>query len=861
MDDKSTVRVSAGCPHPLGPSVISTKMKQNSKEYQSVNLAVLSHVRITLCLFAPLHDEETNFIRDVWQKVPFAGSTGTVQHVRLDDMPRGTAYAIAVSESTGGHRLLTDVYAPCVESGGSQQWMQIPGEGFNISSTSVEINDVSNTNPVQNVRNFLYSFRTLRDLGVDTLFRPARFEVDCYAFDWGGHDKRPEVRDEHLIVYEAHARALGADGSLEGAAERAEYLRWLGVTAVQLMPVFEFAEVEMRAIGGETQILRKEPLKMENEQNKNGANRSQAYVPASEKRRENHWGYAPLSFFAPMNRYGRAPVSGGPRALKTFVRAMHAQGILVILDVVYNHTSNVSCAWHFLGVQHEYYLNSAHSSESSSNTHQHLTKQRNSPKFKHSNFSACGNTISANSPRGQDLIVRSLRHFVNEYHVDGFRLDCAGVLCRGIDGIPMKRPPVLDCIAEDDVLRNVKLIVEGWDAGDQIGSPNFLFGSFPHGDLFREWNPVWRDAVRSFFKPPSLSTDKTTSSQTARITAVVKAADERRHMFRQALCGFPELYGENGRLKGVNFVACHDGFSMIDVVSFSRRVNKDGYDEISFNCGFEGNDFFNDKTPDGVSTAGEVLEFKERVLQLRARQLRNFVMALALSRGVPMITQGDEIEFSKQGNSNSYNDPDFYAATLPPDMQLYVDRVALVQFVHFMFKWRGLNGLDFNDETSWVDAMGRPISISNTSPQNNFDNGDEDIEKTGRKDETLGLDSNSLTEGDKFEMPRLGDIHDEEEDVVKESIEDSDLVAFVRPCLKTLSSQSDRVVEAVFVAFNNGKKDLDICIPDVGYTAQWTFQVDTFSATWKQDTRYKWKSNENIILHAQSAILFTGKIV
>lgn len=809
------MEISEGCPFPLGPSVIATKRKSSGKEYQSVNLAVLSNVpAISLCLFAALGRDERNYIRDIWKHLPFQGKTGNVHHIRLDRLPRGTAYAICVPRSDGGHRLLTDVFAPCVESYGAAHWMEIPGEAFCSSAGSSDDTQF----PKNRVLKFLASFETITALGVQNVFRPARFEVESHAFAWHGHDKSPVVSDDDLIIYEAHARALGEGGSLESAAERAEYLGWLGVTAVQLMPIFEFAEAETGAVGGEEGML----------DTYCGTNQSRAEV---QRRRGNCWGYSPLSFFAPMNRYGNADIAGGPQALKTFVRSMHAEGILVFLDVVYNHTSNASCALHFLGVQREYYLDhNANATTHNGNGDTRRPASQASKAFAHCNFSGCGNTVSANTAHAQELIIQSLRHFVTEYHVDGFRIDAAGVLCRGLDGVPMKNPPILQRIAEDGVLRGVRFIVEGWDAGDQAGSPNFLVGSFPHGAVFREWNPVWRDAVRSFFKTQVSPASKSRTGCTG---------DAVRTQFRRALTGFPNMYATAGRVAPVNFISCHDGLSLADVVSYARRVNTDGYDEVSFNCGLEGSsdvnddDVYRDRDRDRESRFAWQ---RIRVRDTRCRTLRNLVLTLALSRGVPMLGQGDEIAFSKHGNSNAYNDPDYFAARLPPDPQFCTDMDAFVQFVHFMFTLRKACpkpsiAPDARSDVTWVNQFGAPAEPHS------------------------GLKKKS-SNGAVPRMPRRASS--------SQMSAEGAVVAFVRPSMKTVADEmfdpSGSVVHILFVSLNNAHRDIEINIPKLPRDVVWTFRVDTYGSTWKQDTREKWESGARVILRSQSAVVFTGKL-
>lgn len=518
--------------------------------------------------------------------------------------------------------------------------MRVEGEDF--ASAEGVGND-----PARNVRAFLRSFPKLRQLGVQHPFRPCRIIAPpkSHHFDWRGVC-RPAVAFDDLFIYEAHVRALTTEGTFASALGVIPYLNWLGVTAVQVMPVFEFSEMECGACGGNFALLG---------------------CDAQQQRRGNMWGYSPMSWFSPMNRYARE-ACGGAAELKTSVRALHEVGIECFLDVVYNHSANASCALHFLKVQADYYMG----------------KQGSNDAFTHCNVSGCGNTLSPNSPLMMDLLMDSLRWFVTEYRIDGFRIDAAGIFCRDQSSKPMRDPPVIARICADPVLRDTKFIVEGWDAGDQVGLPNMLLGSehgFPRGGRFCEWNVEWRDAVRRFVKGESGSA----------------------RAFCKALRGSAYLFGDGKNMKscrplgaghGINFVACHDGFCMLDVVSFEERVNRDGYDEISFNCGTEG------RTDD----AG--------VKATRAQQVRNFFFVLAISRGVPMICQGDELGFSKEGNNNTWNSPTLYAGKLPVEPRACSNLEDIVQFVKRMFDLRAslkqLKGSDFFRQLVWLNILGKP---------------------------------------------------------------------------------------------------------------------------------------------------------
>lgn len=527
--------------------------------------------------------------------------------------------------------------------------MRLDGEDFQSELPAT-------VDPVRSFRDRIQSFPKLNGLAVEYAFSPCRITAPQASrhFDWRGV-QRPNVPFQDIVIYEAHIRALTEEGTFAAARAVVPYFKWLGVTAVQLMPIFEFSEVESALWDrGEHGQLMGEV----------------------QERRGNMWGYSPVSWFCPMNRYARE-MGGGAAELKEFVRALHEVRIECFLDVVYNHSANACCAFHFLKVQPDYYIG----------------RETNSG-FEHSNLSGCGNTLSPNSPMMMDLLMESLRWFVTEYMIDGFRIDAAGILCRDQNGKPIRDPPVITRMCADPVLRNTKFIVEGWDAGDQVGSPNMLLGSehgFPRGDRFCEWNVEWKGAVRRY----------------------LKGEQDSSRAFCKALRGSAHLFGDGrgmqrcrplGAGHGVNFVACHDGFCMLDVVSYEKRVNKDGYDEISFNCGAEG------ETEDAEINA------------TRARQLRNFFLILAISRGIPMISQGDELAFSKRGNSNTWNSPHLYAGRLPDDPRACDNAENIIQFAKRMFDLRRclkqLRGADFFESLMWLNKCGMQRNSRRPAPTN-----------------------------------------------------------------------------------------------------------------------------------------------
>lgn len=397
------------------------------------------------------------------------------------------------------------------------------------------------------------------------------------SFDWGG-DKAPGHEMSDLIIYEMHVRGftnhsssqVSSPGTFLGMIEKIPYLKALGINAIELLPVHEFNEGE---------------------------------IPASEEGKKfyNYWGYSTVNFFAVMERYAHAEGLAA-REFKEMVRKMHENGIEVILDVVFNHSAEGNengPTLSYRGLANDvYYL---------------LTEGGG-----YQNFSGCGNTFNCNHPVVRQLIHDSLRYWVTEMHVDGFRFDLASILGRSTDGTPLSNPPLLERIALDPVLAKTKLIAEAWDAGGL-----YQVGNFPSWGVWAEWNGKYRDAVRRF----------------------IKGTDGQVSEFATRLCGSQDLYGhERLPWHSINFITCHDGFTLRDLVSYNEKhnldngeKNRDGTDQNeSWNCGVEG------PTPN--------LQINE----LRERQMRNFLMALLLSQGVPMLLMGDEYGHTKKGNNNTW---------------------------------------------------------------------------------------------------------------------------------------------------------------------------------------------------------------
>jgi glycogen operon protein len=407
---------------------------------------------------------------------------------------------------------------------------------------------------------------------------PSRARVIDSEFDWGF--ERP--LNYHLadsIIYEVHVKGftqaapeVDQPGTFCGLVQRIPYLQELGVTAVELMPVTDFAEDLPR-----TNPLNGQPL-------------------------TNYWGYHPLSFFALKDSF--AGTSDAISEFKTMVKALHDAGIEVLLDMVFNHTAEGDQngpTLSYRGLDNETY---------------YLIDPENG---NYQNYSGCGNTLNCNHPVVRDLILDSLRYWVTEMHVDGFRFDLASILGRGRDGSVLTNPPLLERIAADPVLAGVKLIAEAWDAAGL-----YQVGSFPHWGRWAEWNGKFRDDVRRFVKGDE---------------GMVSALATR-------LTGSADLYQGSGRapFHSINFITSHDGFTLADLVSYNQKHNEangedgrdGGNDNHSWNCGAEG----------PTSSAA--------INELRLQQMKNLAALLLLSHGVPMILSGDEVGRTQGGNNNAY---------------------------------------------------------------------------------------------------------------------------------------------------------------------------------------------------------------
>ncbi len=543
----SSLRMWPGSPYPLGATW----------DGSGVNFALFSEnaTGVELCLFDQAGQETES------HRVPLRERTDQVWHCFLPDCLPGQLYGYRVHgpyEPDSGHRfnpnkVVLDPYAKLV--GRDVAWDDALF-GYKIGEDDRTFDN--------------------RD---SAAFAPLAMVVDG-AFTWGD-DRPPRTPWHKTLIYELHVKGFTKQhpgvpeplrGTYAGLASAAaiKHLKELNVTAVELLPVHH-------------------PLQDRH---------------LLEKGLKNYWGYNTLSYFAPYTGYdSHANQLHAVSEFKMMVRALHAAGIEVILDVVYNHTAEgnqmgPTLSWR--GVDNAAYY-------------------RLSPESRryYMDFTGCGNTLNMQTPKVLQLIMDSLRYWVTEMHVDGFRFDLASTLARELFEVN-KLGAFFDIIAQDPILSQVKLIAEPWD----VGPGGYQVGNFPPG--WTEWNGKYRDCVRKFWKG-----DGGTVSE-----------------FATRLCGSSDLYDRDGRkpYASVNFVTCHDGFSLRDLVTYNQKHNqangedgRDGADNNdSWNCGHEG------ETDDA------------RLQSFRGRQRRNFVATMLLSQGVPMLLAGDELGHTQHGNNNTY---------------------------------------------------------------------------------------------------------------------------------------------------------------------------------------------------------------
>jgi isoamylase len=450
--------------------------------------------------------------------------------------------------------------------------------------------------------------KTYSRVGSNTTSAMKSIVADPVAYDWEGDQplQRPFVE---TVIYEMHVRGFTRHpnsgvaperaGTYAGLLENIPYLVDLGITAVELMPVFQFDATD---------------------------------APPGHV---NYWGYSPVSFFAPHRAYSSRQDPLAPMdEFRDMVKALHRAGIEVILDVVFNHTAEGNHAgptFCFRGLENQvYYL---------------LDRDRT----RYADYTGTGNTLNANQPIVRRMILDSLRYWVTHMHVDGFRFDLASVLVRDETGAPLPNPPIIWDIESDPVLAGTKMIAEAWDAAGL-----YQVGSFV-GDSWHEWNGRFRDDARRLLKG-----DTGTVSNLA-----------------TRLLGSPDIYGHEEREpeQSVNFVTCHDGFTLNDLVSYNRKHNedngennRDGMDDnLSWNCGAEGSV----EDPD--------------IEALRTRQVKNFLVLHMLAVGTPMLLMGDEVRRTQRGNNNAYcqdNEISWF------DWDLHKQHADIYRFVRMMVAYR-----------------------------------------------------------------------------------------------------------------------------------------------------------------------------
>ncbi|CAA9226521.1 MAG: GH13_11 / GH13 / GH13_10 / GH13_13 / CBM 48 / GH13_2 / GH13_36 / GH13_37 / GH13_14 [uncultured Chthoniobacterales bacterium] len=543
------IKIWLGYPYPLGATWMGN----------GVNFAIFSEsaTSVDLCLFDRLESAQENV------RIPMTEHTDQVWHIFLPDVRPGQLYGYRVygpydperGMRFNSSKLLLDPYAKAIA--GTINWSDemfgyvVGGEGEDL----------------------------VRDFRDDAWGMPKAVVIDP-TFDWGD-DKRPRTPLNESVIYELHVKGFSRLNERVPAEQRGtyaglgspasiEYLKDLGVTAVELLPVQEFVNDKILVDKGLT----------------------------------NYWGYNTIGYFAPEARYSSSGGMGEQvQEFKSMVRNLHAAGIEVILDVVYNHTgegNHLGPTLSFRGVDnHAYYWLSPEDQ-----------------RF-YMDFTGTGNTFNLLHPRTLQLVMDSLRYWVLEMHIDGFRFDLASTLARDFGGVN-KLHAFFEIIHQDPVLSQVKLIAEPWDVG--IGG--YQVGNFPV--LWAEWNGKYRDAIRGFWKG-----DEGLIGEVA-----------------YRLTGSPDLYQHNGRrpYASINFITAHDGFTLNDLVSYNDKHNlangennNDGdNNNHSWNHGVEGPT----DDPD--------------IMELRARQRRNLMTTLLLSQGVPMITAGDEWARTQQGNNNAY---------------------------------------------------------------------------------------------------------------------------------------------------------------------------------------------------------------
>ena len=550
---RSSLRTDRGAAKPLGASV----------RRDGVQFALFSRnaTAVTLLLFASETDAEpyAEFAFD-----PHTNKTGDIWHIFVHGLSAGALYLYRVDgpyKPSAGHRFNRNKYLldPYAKATAGAYKRSAPGL-YAYDRISPESDLSFSTTPT----------------GLDL---PKGVVVDD-AFDWR-EDAPINYPLRRSIIYECHLKGLTADpssgarhpGTYLGVVEMIPYFKELGITSLEFLPLQEFNHLELERRNPETGELL-----------------------------SNYWGYSTVAFFAPKASYASVP-GNQVTEFKTMVRELHAAGLEVILDVVFNHTAegnHLGPTYNFRGLDNRIY---------------YMLEEN---KRFYRDYSGCGNTLNCNHPIVQTLIIDSLHYWVMEMHVDGFRFDLGSILGRDRRGRLMENPPVIERIAEDPILRHTKIIAEAWDAGGA-----YQVGWFP-GGRWAEWNDRYRDDVRRFWRGDDVPVSQLVTR----------------------MAGSSDLYLRDGRkpFHSVNFVTAHDGMTLRDLVSYAKKHNSANGE--SNNDGLDGN------YSSGYGVEGETSD--PRVNRIRLQQSKNFIATLLLSLGTPMMLGGDEFGRTQRGNNNAY---------------------------------------------------------------------------------------------------------------------------------------------------------------------------------------------------------------
>ncbi len=579
-----------------------------------VNFALFSRhaTRVWLLLFenvAAAHPFQTIELD------PRHHKTGDIWHIRILDAGRGLVYALRVDgpfQPERGHR-------------------------FDAAKTLIDPCATALTSPQKLDFGAICQSLTPGDVACPDAPAIVKCLVTDNGFDW--EDDRPLYHPwSDLVIYEAHVRGLTispssgskSPGTFLGVIDKIPYLKELGINAIEFMPLQEFNPGEITACN-----------------------------PATGERLTNYWGYNTIAFFAPYEGYGSRLYPGCQiDEFKTMVKALHKAGIEVLLDVVFNHTAEgneTGPTLSFRGLDNSiFYI-------------------LEDDKRYYKNYSGCGNTLNCNHPVVRNFILECLRYWVVEMHVDGFRFDLASILGRDRDGSLVPNPPLLEQIAEDPILRDVKLIAEAWDAGGA-----YLVGRFP-GERWSEWNGLYRDDIRRFWHGD----------------AGMAGA------FASRLCGSADIYEHSGKapVNSINFVTCHDGFTLADLVSYEKKHNLAN--------GEDNRDGANDNYSCNHGCEGETAD--PAIRRLRERQMKNMLATLFLSRGVPMLLGGDEFCRTQRGNNNAYCQDNEISWI---DWSLTEKNAAFLRFVRALIALRkrlpvlSVERFYQSDEIGWFNTQG-----------------------------------------------------------------------------------------------------------------------------------------------------------